>query len=176
MTNIFFTSDTHFGHANFLNFRDADEKPIRSFGSVEEMDELMVQRWNEVVRDGDRVYHLGDVCWNAGAVDRIMPRLRGSKRLILGNHDDIREHQLLNHFRKITLWRLFKEEGFVCTHIPLPVGELRKASFNVHGHIHEKVMPSMRHINICVEQTDYYPVPLEVLKNEIAFRRGRLGE
>lgn len=176
MTNIFFTSDTHFGHANFLNFRDGTGALIRPFASVEEMDELMVQRWNEVVRDGDRVYHLGDVGFGSGVLGRIMPRLKGSKRLILGNHDDIRGQDLLGYFKKVTLWRLFKEEGFVCTHIPLPLTELRKASFNVHGHIHEKPSPTIRHINICVEQTDYYPVALEVLKNEIALRRDRLGE
>lgn len=170
MRNIWFISDTHFSHANFLGFIDDNGKRIRPFSSVEEMDELMVDKWNELVKDGDRVYHLGDVSFGKSRLPEIMARLKGSKRLILGNHDEIKDFRLLEYFKKVTLWRIFKEHNFVCTHIPLALDQLRKVEFNVHGHIHQQPSPTPQHINICVEKTGYAPVHLD----EILARTQRL--
>ncbi len=174
--SIFFISDTHFGHAKFLTFLDADGEPIRRFASVQEMDEIMIERWNDRVRDGDRVYHLGDVAIGKGVAARILPRLRGAKRLQLGNHDDLGDLALAQHFSKIRLWRFFKDESFVISHMPLRDEGLRKAAFNVHGHIHEKASPTLRHINICVEQTNYAPISLDEIMVEIAKRKALLDD
>jgi calcineurin-like phosphoesterase family protein len=51
---VFFTSDTHFGHAG------ARALYCRPFGSVAEMDAAMVDRWNLRVGAEDEVWHLGD--------------------------------------------------------------------------------------------------------------------
>lgn len=50
----FFTADTHFNHANILEYTN------RPFLNVEEMDLEMIYRWNSVVRKNDLVFHLGD--------------------------------------------------------------------------------------------------------------------
>lgn len=172
MKNIWFISDTHFSHANFLGFLDDNGNKIRQFTSVEEMDEHMIAKWNERVRDGDRVYHLGDVSFGKSRLPSIMARLRGSKRLVLGNHDEVRDYRLLEYFKKITLWRIFKEHNFVCTHIPLAPDQMRKVQFNVHGHIHQQQSPSERHICVCVEHTGYAPVHLDELLSHIAAPTG----
>lgn len=169
MSNIFFTSDTHFSHANFLTFRDVAGSVIRPFSSAEEMDEHMIERWNSVVRDGDKVYHLGDVAFDKSRWPTIAARLRGSKRLVLGNHDDIKRFGHAAFFKRIQLWRVFKEYDFTCSHIPLAREQMRTA-FNVHGHIHEKPEPSPSHICVCVEKTDYTPVHLDDIRAEIARR------
>ena len=52
---IYFIADPHFGHENILKLCD------RPFSSVEEMDELLIRRWNETVSDEDTVYLLGDL-------------------------------------------------------------------------------------------------------------------
>lgn len=79
---IFFTSDTHFGHARIIELCN------RPFASVEQMNEEIIRRWNEIVMPWDEVYHLGDVA--LGKIDDSLPvvsRLNGYKTLVSGNHD-----------------------------------------------------------------------------------------
>ena len=61
--NIFFTSDTHFSHANMCKFLDYNGERIRPY-EPDECDELMIQNWNEMVKPEDKVYHLGDLSFN----------------------------------------------------------------------------------------------------------------
>ena len=53
---LFFTADTHFNHTNMLKFCD------RPFADVEEMNETIIARWNQVVGEEDHVFHLGEFC------------------------------------------------------------------------------------------------------------------
>jgi calcineurin-like phosphoesterase family protein len=166
--DIWFISDTHFGHASFLNFVDADGNKIRPFSTVQEMDDYMITNWNAVVKPYDRIYHLGDV--GSGS---ILARLNGSKRLILGNHDVVKG-DLLIHFKKITMWRIFKEYDFVCSHVPLREDSMFKIMFNLHGHIHQQPSPTIRHMNMSVEHTGYAPVHLDTILAELAKRRNQI--
>lgn len=177
MRNIFFTSDPHFFHANFLTFRNDSGELIRPFSSVDEMNERIVDGWNSVVRDGDLIYLLGDVTFDySEKFDALMSRLHGSKRLILGNHDEIKGTSLLKHFKKASLWRIFKEYDFACSHVPLRLDELRKVRFNVHGHTHERVLDDPHYINVCVEQTNYVPMHLDAVQMIIRIRSELYGE
>jgi calcineurin-like phosphoesterase family protein len=164
--NIFFVSDTHFSHSNFLNFTDSTENKIRPFANADEMDDYMITNWNSVIKPNDRVYHLGDVGFNSTKNNEILKILNGDKRLILGNHDTIKG-DLINHFKKIVLWRLFKEHNFICSHVPLREDSMFKVGFCVHGHIHQQPAPTIRHINICVECTKYTPLHLDEILAEI---------
>jgi len=79
---IFFTSDTHLGHANIIKYCD------RPFRDTDHMDEVIIQRWNETVSPEDTVFHLGDIA--LGPIDKSLPkvaRLNGYKIAVLGNHD-----------------------------------------------------------------------------------------
>ena len=176
MKNIWLVSDTHFSHANFLNFVDSNGNKIRPFSNVDQMDEYMITKWNENVQPGDRVYHLGDFGFNQARNQIILPKLNGSKRLILGNHDTIRG-DLITHFSKIVLWRRFKEHDFICSHIPLREDSMGDITFNIHGHIHQQLImnadgtPNLRYINLCVEHWDYTPVHLDTILVELAKRK-----
>ena len=166
MGNIFVISDTHFNHANILNFKNKYDKPIRQgFTDLDDMNEQMIANWNAVVTPQDKVYHLGDVYFgDAKKADAILSRLNGKKRLILGNHDKAKDSVLFKHFQKIMLWRIFKEFSAVLTHVPLHESTINEGSqFNVHGHIHQNESPSDRHICACVEHINYTPVLLEDL-------------
>lgn len=166
--NIWVTSDTHFNHENILNFKDSKGNPVRPFGSVKEMNEVMVENWNSVVKPGDKVYHLGDVFFGLkDEFKKLWPKLNGSKRLIVGNHDDIKFLSSGGFFQKASMWRVFSEFGLLLTHTPQHQSALtgkRNGLLNVHGHIHQNPSPDGPYKCVCVEQTNYTPVNLEELK------------
>ena len=172
--DIFVTSDSHFNHANILNFKDANGRPTRHFSSVEEMNETMIERWNSVVKPGDKVYHLGDVLFGLDKeawMNTNMPRLNGQKRLVIGNHDNIKFHTAGGWWGKIDLWRQFPEFGLLLTHVPVHESTLKETHrfgdvpmINVHGHIHQNPSPTDRHRCVSVEQTNYTPVNIEELR------------
>jgi calcineurin-like phosphoesterase family protein len=167
--NKFFTSDTHFFHANILKFLNDDGTRLRhEFGSVEEMHEVMIERWNAVVKQADKVYHLGDVTFRYDKPFReLMHRLNGKKGLLLGNHDRIKGTCLLDYFEKLELWKGFHEHDFTCSHIPLRLDSLRDGRFNVHGHTHRRTLDDPHYINVSVEPRNYTPVALETILAEI---------
>lgn len=172
--DIWFISDTHFGHSNFLNFKDSNGNQIRKFANVKEMDDFMITNWNENIKPGDKVYHLGDVAMGNPAAANTLGKLHGHKRLILGNHDVVNQ-DLTKHFRKISMWRVFREYDFICSHVPLREDSMM-TTFNLHGHIHQNPSPSNRHMNLCVEHTGYKPVHLEDILTELERRRPEIGE
>ena len=55
MTNIYFTADTHYGHANIIGYS------TRPFENVTEMNDALVDRFNAVWTPGAILYHLGDI-------------------------------------------------------------------------------------------------------------------
>jgi calcineurin-like phosphoesterase family protein len=168
MGNIWVISDTHFGHKNILTFKDSSDKPVRSFSSVEEMDDFMISQWNSVVKPGDKVYHLGDVFFGSkDSFKSLWPKLNGSKRLVVGNHDDIKFLSSGGFFKKVMMWRVFPEFGLLLTHTPQHQSALtgrRNGLLNVHGHIHQNPSPDGPYKCVCVEQTNYTPVNIEELR------------
>lgn len=159
--NIWVISDTHFGHDNIIKYCD------RPFADSKEMNEALVENWNSVVKDGDIVYHLGDVYFGEkGRSVLLSERLKGRKRLILGNHDSGKDQTLHRYFQKIEVWRMFPEFGLLLTHVPVHESTLnpRKCKINIHGHIHEKDSPSEFHRNVSVEKINYTPINIEELR------------
>ena len=163
--NYWFISDTHFFHHNILSYAK------RPFSSVEEMNEAMVDNWNSVVRPGDRVYHLGDVFMGPSTHDQrreLWSRLKGSKTLIVGNHDDIPYLSKGGWFRKVEMWRVWNDRPLLFTHIPVHLSTIQerildKGGRNIHGHTHTAGSPDGPYRSVCVEQIGYTPVNLEEL-------------
>lgn len=172
MSDIWVISDTHFSHKNILTFNDKVGKPIRPFSSVEDMNETIIENWNKVVKKGDKVYHLVDVVFgDKKDFGALWARLNGSKRLVVGNHDNIKFMAQGGYFQKIMLWRIFKDWGLFLTHVPQRVDQFRSDfntngsdMLNVHGHIHQNKSPDGPYKCVCVEQVDYTPVNLEELR------------
>ena len=185
MVDLWFVSDTHFGHANMIHkFKLEDGSPSRSFASVDEMDETMIDRWNEVVRPSDHVYHLGDVTMHRqiGQIRySVLNRLNGHERLLLGNHDlDTVEHYR-EWFEKVMSYRVL--DRLIFSHVPIHPMSLGRFQANIHGHTHHQVLPAsivcdhkgygerdrtVPFINVCVEQIDYRPVSLDWIKAKVA--------
>jgi calcineurin-like phosphoesterase family protein len=85
---IFFTSDTHFGHARIVELSNRPFAGTKRQTAVEVMNDALVENWNSVVSEGDTVFHLGDVALGpiAESLTHIR-RLNGYKILVEGNHD-----------------------------------------------------------------------------------------
>ena len=163
MRDIWVISDTHFGHEGILKFKDDKDNVVRDFTCVADMDELMIQNWNKVVKQGDLIYHLGDVFFGPKEnFQKMWPRLKGSKRLIVGNHDDIKYLSSGGFFQKVMMWRCWKEFNMIMSHVPIHMSEER-SSYNVHGHIHQNNSPTKDHYNVCVEKQNYCPIHIEDL-------------
>ncbi len=175
MSNVFVISDHHFGHANILKFKGLNDKPLRVFDDLNHMHEYMVEAWNSVVRPQDKVYHLGDVIVKANDW-KILSRLNGHKRLVLGNHDYPDMKLYAPYFESVYGTRLI--DKLLLSHIPVHPFSLGKAIANVHGHVHSNVADDhfgLQYINVSVEVVDYKPVSLEDLKS-LAARRLTLQE
>lgn len=170
MGETFVISDTHFGHAGILTFRDGNGKPVRPFDSVDEMDELMVDNWNRIVRPSDKVYHLGDVSMRKDRLP-IVERLNGKKSLIMGNHDIFMAKEYLRYFSNVRGVKVI--DNHILTHLPV----VRSGRFvaNVHGHMHANVLPDMWYFNVCVEVRDYTPMPWGMVKELIDDANERKG-
>lgn len=193
MSDIWFISDTHFFHENFLKFMDDEGNLIRKFDNADQMNECIVEAWNARVKPQDKVYHLGDVIVGAkdqSACTALLKSLHGHLRLMLGNHDHI-EQPAYRRFERIELWTggKFKQYGFVASHIPLRTDQMRDGEYNVHGHTHQNLVRNYqagqcpcpdgcngcetpeynpRYINVCVEHTNYAPIHLDEVKQRIA--------
>lgn len=176
---IWFTSDTHFGAQRTL------ELSRRPFSSVDKMDDYMITKWNERVRDTDKVYHLGDF----GNADTIH-RLNGKIILIKGNYetdnkdgclDDLKEvaeevgpdklvienkigYQFIlgaNKFHDLS-WHY---KRIVLTHKPEDCIKDDPDIINLFGHIHEKCMIKPYGLNVGVDCHYFKPLNFE----DIAF-------
>lgn len=161
---IFCWSDIHWGHKNIIKYTN------RPFKSVEHMNEQLIENYLNVVNDNDVVIFGGDIGFMSEKnLNMILDCLPGYKILIVGNHD---------MHRNGTLYKLNFNEQHLClvmhintglfeydllfTHYPL--NEVPKGCICVHGHIHDKVVPnSKKHINMCVEHTNYTPRELTTI-------------
>ena len=171
--DIWVVSDTHFFHSNILKFTDSKSGDLirPGFDDVNHMNEYMIEKWNSRVQQGDIVYHLGDVFMgDKDAFKNMWPRLNGSKRLIVGNHDDIKFLASGGFFAKVQMWRVFKEFGLIFTHVPIHDSGLYRGAgegnqmLNVHGHIHQNPSPRGPYRNVSVEAIDYTPINIENLR------------
>lgn len=130
---IFYISDTHFGHAHIIRY---DNRP---FMNATEMEEAIIERWNEVVSDKDTVYILGDFSWyKEEQTLGILNRLSGKKVLVKGNHDRI-SPRVAKKFVKVCDYLEIKDNGrkVVMSHYPMPFwnGQFRD-SVHLYGHVH----------------------------------------
>lgn len=131
---IFFTADTHFGHANIVHMCD------RPYSSIDEMDEALISAWNERVKGNDTVYILGDMFFRCGQPEDVLRRLKGRKRLILGNHDGswTGKVELARYFQSVDKFLEISDgkRALTLCHYPLLSWKHAMRSYMIHGHIH----------------------------------------
>lgn len=133
--HTFFTSDTHFGHANIINLCH------RPFKDVGHMTEALVKNWNDVITDEDTVFHLGDFALGGSEVwNSVLSRLNGKIYLILGNHDrkNIRAGYLGKFVNVLPQMQIeIGKQSIYLNHYPfLCYGGAYRNVWQLFGHVH----------------------------------------
>lgn len=160
MSDTWFTADQHLGDEPMCTYESSPGVKLRPFATAKEMDEALLERWNEVVKPGDKVYVVGD-CGDHRKLDWY-DRANGKKMLIDGNHDEGKTQLYLKYFKYVRAFRFLSDHGLVLTHIPVhPLCLNPKWGANVHGHTHSNSMPEPDYLCVSVEQTDYRPIHVE---------------
>lgn len=159
-----FIGDLHFGHEKLL----ATQTWSR-FSSIEEHDNYIIEKWNELITEEDSVFILGDVAVAGANKEQAFSKvlqLKGRKTIVLGNHD----HFYPNLFQKIFEDRVYgcywlKNQNWILTHIPIHPAQLEnRFSANIHGHLHTQKINDPRYMNVSCEQIEFTPISLDQIR------------
>lgn len=170
--NLFFISDTHFGH-EFCRI-----KCNRPFASIEEMDQVLIENWNSIVTEKDIVFFLGDFAfYKKDKIVEIRNQLKGQIHFIKGNHDQIIDKKLKN------IWTSYHEMGteikvldkdayggkqrIVLSHYSFQVwNQSHRDSWQLYGHSHGSLSEreGYKSCDIGVDVHDYKPVSYQDIK------------
>lgn len=152
------TADWHLGENRF-------ELIGRSFSTADDMINSLVDNYNQLVAPDDKVYVVGDVCYqNARGYLPLTSRFNGKKILIRGNHDRVfTDNDFSAYFEEIIPEGKGIEldvEGIPCyiTHYP---SEGRNDRFNLVGHIHSAWKYQLNSLNIGVDVNHFRPVCMD---------------
>jgi calcineurin-like phosphoesterase family protein len=151
---IWFTSDTHFDHANILKYTN------RPWKSVEDMNEGLIATWNAVVQRGDVVYHLGDFAFRRHAY--FASRLNGHINLIEGSHDkmsgkDKKAFTILGPMHTVS-----GDPDIIICHYAMRVWpRSHYGTWHLYGHSHGSLPPHGHSLDVGVDPMGYVPVSLE---------------
>lgn len=169
MPKTWICSDQHFRHANILTFLRNDGTFLRSFASIKEHDECIIDNHNSMVAPEDKVYFLGDVAIPKKGLD-LLPCLNGRKVLLRGNHDIHKLKHYADHFKDVRAYHKL-DKIWLC-HVPIHPNCLRFP--NIHGHLHENIVmlpdgsKDERYYSVCMEHTNYTPVDFEAIRAHFA--------
>jgi calcineurin-like phosphoesterase family protein len=159
-----FISDFHWGD-KWLSRK-------RGFKSLEDMHDYIVDQHNAVVHEEDITFIMGDLTKDTNEFYYLLDKMKGIKRIILGNHDKPKHiRELLNHVDSVS--GIIKYKGILLSHCPVHPQELQyRAKINIHGHLHDQIVskeivegkrdtdgsiPDNRYINVSCEQINFQP-------------------
>jgi len=161
-----FSADHHFFHANIIHFCS------RPFESVEEMNETMVQRWNERVKPEDTIYHLGD--FGLGRfewIEAIKKQLNGKVHLIPGTHDK-KLTKLATLFESISDLKIItiEKQKIVLCHYAMRVWPYSHyGSWMLYGHSHGRLPLVPNSLDVRVDTNNFYPYSYDDVRKKIEF-------
>lgn len=162
----FLISDTHYSSFNVVFRQNSNrlqraglvpadtvlvsEKTDANFELVDQLDQVMLENWNNRVEATDTVYFLGDlaILRNPAQWSEWLAKLNGKKVFVVGNHDQSRVLKYATTYPKtniievVTTAKLIKRnhQELWLTHYPTL---LSSRMINVHGHIHARTIESM---------------------------------
>ena len=167
-----FTSDTHFGHANIIRHCG------RPFATGAATDMALIMAWNAVVQPGDTVWHLGDLAFrSAGPAGSYLARLHGRIHLVWGNHDDegTRTEPAFASAQAMAEVTV-KGQAVVLCHYAMRVWPgSHRGALHFYGHSHGTLPGDSRSCDVGVDVPAfrYRPVPRGEVRKHLARRLAR---
>jgi calcineurin-like phosphoesterase family protein len=171
----FFTSDTHFDDEYSLPYFN------RPFKSVDEMNEVMVEKWNSVVSDEDTIYHLGDFTLaDIRHFAKWAHQLHGNIRILPGSHDDpwlkdfvaTDKVQVIAPLVSLGFPELRTGESpqvIVLCHYSMQVWDRsNQGSWHLFGHSHGRLKGIGLSFDVGVDCTEFTPLSLETVASKMA--------
>lgn len=171
MSYIYFTSDTHYGHANILSYCH------RPFKDIEHMNFSLIKNFNMRVKSDDIVFFVGDFCFRNSKggkegegltikADYYRNQLNGHHVFIKGNHDS---HNSLNTPIEGCLIHHSGKSIWIC-HKPEDAEDF--VDLNICGHVHtkwkfNKTGNGTPIINCGVDQWNFMPVRIDEILKEL---------
>ena len=184
---LWFTSDTHYNHANICSATTKWTDPVtcREFVSLEQMNWHLISNINEKVEQDDILFHLGD--WSFGGFEQIQA-FRDSifcknVHIITGNHDHHIENNKegiqsifssVNKYLNLNVkWNVGThfagDQRFALMHFPIASWDnMAKGAIHLHGHVHfepNKRIGKGKMMDVGVDGNGLYPIEMkEVLR------------
>jgi len=184
---LWYTSDTHFSHANICSATTSWIDPVtcREFQSLEQMNAALVNNINSVVAQDDILFHLGD--WSFGGFEKI-EEFRNrivckNIHIVTGNHDHHIENDRegcqslfasVNKYVNLEVkWNVGKHNQSKCSfalmHFPIASWDnMAKGAIHLHGHVHfppQKRMGPGKMMDVGCDGNNLMPIEMsEVLR------------
>lgn len=170
MVEPWWTSDDHFGHSNIIKYSK------RPFYNVHEMDEKLISNWNEVVKPGHIVYHLGDIFFKMrpDAARVLRKRLNGEIHFIKGNHDKTAENvkDVFASFKNLDEIVVDGQRIVLCHYAMRTWNQAHRGAWMLYGHSHGSLPndPKLLSFDVGVDCWNYYPISFEQVRAEMIQR------
>ncbi len=161
MHKTWLISDLHFDHENIIRYCN------RPFVNATEMNEILLNNWNNLVLPQDEVYFLGDMAFGRGSRPPSfwLSKLHGQIHFIRGNHDrekiNAKESDILEYGNR----------QFLLIHDP-EKKPTKWQGWTIHGHKHNNDLKNYpfingekKTINVSAELVNYQPLDLDFLIN-----------
>jgi len=152
---IWFSADQHFNHKNVIKYCD------RPFDNVEQMNNVLVNNWNEVVKGNDTVYVLGDFAWRNPKP--FIERLKGNKIFVAGGHDKKLKAPYMKIIHPLGLKDEYgNDRTIVLCHWAMRTWhKSHYASWHLFGHSHGNLESYGLSFDVGVDCNNYYPFSLQ---------------
>lgn len=159
---IWLFSDAHFDHSNIIRYCH------RPYDSKNQMNEELLENWNEIVKENDPIYFLGDMSYGRERrpIDYWLTKLNGTIFYIRGNHDRdaITRCTVIPDRYGIK----YNDYKFLLMHDPhRPFGY---DGWIIHGDKHNNnlkeypfINQKNKTVNVCAELINYTPLSLDKL-------------
>lgn len=162
-SQVFFTSDQHFGHLGII------DSCARPFADTSEMDRSMIEAWNSVVGEADDVWFLGDFAHRCEPdyARKVFDKLHGVKHLVVGNHDKLALDFPWASKHLMVTEHIDGQAIFMCHY---PMREWPSAHSGVlhfYGHSHSRMPSSRSAIDVGVDNVGFVPQTVSQLRERM---------